>query len=130
MGIETEYGVSSPGHPNANAMLMSITERFREIATMKCLGATDTYILMQFMMEAGMQGFCGGLLGVVIGFAIAAVRGFAAFGSHLAAYWPWADLAASGVVSLLAGVLLAILASVQPSWSASRMAPMEAMRVE
>ena len=114
----------------ANAMLMSITERFREIATMKCLGATDTYILMQFMMEAGMQGFCGGLLGVVIGFAIAAGRGFAAFGSHLAAYWPWADLAASGVVSLLAGVLLAILASVQPSWSASRMAPMEAMRVE
>lgn len=114
----------------ANAMLMSITERFREIATMKCLGATDTYILTQFMMEAGMQGFCGGLLGVAIGFAIAVLRGFAAFGSHLAAYWPWADLAASGAVSLLAGVLLAILASVQPSWSASRMAPMEAMRVE
>jgi hypothetical protein len=48
-----------------NAMLMSITERFREIATMKCLGATDRYILLQFMMEAGLQGFFGGLLGVV-----------------------------------------------------------------
>ncbi|MGI5869818.1 MAG: ABC transporter permease [Kiritimatiellia bacterium] len=114
----------------ANAMLMSITERFREIATMKCLGATDSYILMQFMMEAGMQGFFGGLLGVVIGFVIATTRGFMAMGSHLAVYWPWGDLAICSVVSLLAGVLLAMLASIQPSWSASRMAPMEAMRVE
>ncbi|HAT09777.1 MAG TPA: hypothetical protein DCS97_04135, partial [Planctomycetes bacterium] len=37
----------------ANAMLMAITERFREIATMKCLGATDGFILTQFLMEAG-----------------------------------------------------------------------------
>lgn len=114
----------------SNAMLMSITERFREIATMKCLGATDSYILMQFMMEAGMQGFAGGLLGVVIGFVIATLRSFAAYGTYLFAYWPWVALVGSGVVSLAAGVLLAILASMQPSWSASRMAPMEAMRVE
>ncbi len=114
----------------SNAMLMSITERFREIATMKCLGATDRYILMQFMLEAAMQGFTGGLLGVVIGFAIAMLRGLTSFGSHLIVYWPWMDLVGSGIASLSAGVMLAILASIQPSWSASRMAPMEAMRVE
>lgn len=114
----------------ANAMLMSITERFREIATMKCLGATDSYILMQFMMEAGMQGFFGGILGVMIGFLIAMARGASSFGGHLFAYWPWGDLAICGVVSLLAGIFLSMLASMQPSWSASRMAPMEAMRVE
>jgi len=114
----------------SNAMLMSITERFREIATMKCLGATDSYILLQFMLEAAMQGFAGGVLGVVIGFAIAALRGMSSFGSHLFLYWPGVDLIGSALVSLVAGVFLAILASVQPSWSASRMAPMEAMRVE
>lgn len=114
----------------SNAMLMSITERFREIATMKCLGATDSYILLQFMMEAGMQGFCGGLLGVAIGFVIAALRGLTSFGYHLTLYWPGLDLVGCAVVSIFAGVLLAILASIQPSWSASRMAPMEAMRVE
>lgn len=114
----------------SNAMLMSITERFREIATMKCLGATDSYILMQFMLEAAMQGFTGGLFGVGIGFVIATLRGLTSFGSHLIAYWPWVDLVGSGIASLVAGVLLAILASIQPSWSASRMAPMEAMRVE
>ena len=113
-----------------NAMLMSITERFREIATMKCLGATDTYILMQFMMEAAMQGFVGGILGVVIGFVIAALRSWTNFNFYLFEYWPGGDMAVCSLVSLLAGVLLAMLASIVPSWIASRMAPMDAMRVE
>ena len=114
----------------ANAMLMSITERFREIATMKCLGATDRYILLQFMMEAALQGFVGGLVGVVLGFLIAFLRDAGICGTYLFAYWPGAEILLSGAFSLLVGVLLAVLASVQPSWSASRMAPMEAMRIE
>ena len=114
----------------ANAMLMSITERFREIATMKCLGATDRYILLQFMMEAALQGFVGGIVGVVLGFLIAFLRDAGICGSYLFSYWPGLELLLSGLFSLLVGVLLAVLASVQPSWSASRMAPMEAMRIE
>ena len=114
----------------ANAMLMSITERFREIATMKCLGATDRYILLQFMMEAALQGLAGGLVGVVLGFAIAFLRDVGICGGYLFTYWPGVALLLSAAFSLVVGVLLAVLASVQPSWSASRMAPMEAMRIE
>jgi len=114
----------------ANAMLMSITERFREIATMKCLGATDRYILLQFMMEAALQGVCGGVLGVLIGFLIAFLRNAIALGGALFTYWPALGVVGCGAFSLVVGVLLAVLASVQPSWSASRMAPMEAMRIE
>lgn len=114
----------------ANAMLMSITERYREIATMKCLGATDSYILSQFMMEAALQGFFGGVVGVLLGFAISTVRSALAFGGHLWAYFPAGDVALCALFSLAAGVLLSALASIQPSWAASRMAPMEAMRVE
>ena len=114
----------------ANAMLMSITERFREIATMKCLGATDHYILLQFMMEAALQGFIGGAVGVILGFLIAFLRDMGVCGSYLFTYWPGPALLLSAVFSLIVGVLLAVLASVQPSWSASRMAPMEAMRIE
>jgi hypothetical protein len=114
----------------ANAMLMSITERFREIATMKCLGATDRYILIQFMMEAVLQGFAGGILGMLIGFVIALGKNSLSFGSYVFARWPWQDLCVSGAVSLAAGILLAVLASIYPSWAASRMVPMEAMRVE
>ena len=114
----------------ANAMLMAITERFREIATMKCLGATDGFILSQFMTEAGLQGLAGGALGVLIGFALASIKDGFAFGWYLLAYFPLLKLLLCGVVALLAGMALATLASLYPSWAASRMAPMEAMRVE
>jgi putative ABC transport system permease protein len=114
----------------ANAMLMSITERFREIATMKCLGATDRYVLLQFMMEAGLQGAAGGVLGVAAGFLIASLKGLVELHGYLITYWPAVGLLVAAGASLLAGVFLAVLASVYPAWSASRMAPMEAMRVE
>ena len=113
-----------------NAMLMSITERFREIATMKCLGATDRYILVQFMMEAALQGIAGGLLGMLAGFVIAAFKNALSFGGYLFAYWPGIDLMLIAFFSLSTGVVLAVLASIYPAWAASRMAPMDAMRVE
>lgn len=42
-----------------NAQLMAVTERFREIGTMKCLGALDRFILRLFILESGMQGLAG-----------------------------------------------------------------------
>ena len=114
----------------ANAMLMSITERFKEIATMKCLGATDGFILVQFLMEAGIQGVAGGVLGMGIGLILAFVKNTFVFGTYVFAYFPWLSLLASCFVSLFAGMILAMIASVYPSWTASRMAPMEAMRIE
>ena len=114
----------------ANAMLMAITERFREIATMKCLGATDGFILTQFLMEAAMQGAAGGVLGMVIGFILALMTDGAVYGGHLFTYFPVAGLLACAGICILAGLLLATCASIYPSWMASRMAPMDAMRVE
>ena len=114
----------------ANAMLMAITERFREIATMKCLGATDGFILTQFLMEAAMQGAAGGVLGMVIGFLLALTTDGVVYGGHLFAYFPVGGIFICAGVCILAGLLLATLASIYPSWMASRMAPMDAMRVE
>ena len=54
----------------ANAMLMSVTERFREIGTMKCLGALDTFIVKLFLLESTFQGFAGTSAGIVIGFLL------------------------------------------------------------
>ncbi|MFW5828832.1 MAG: ABC transporter permease [Planctomycetota bacterium] len=114
----------------ANAMLMAITERFREIATMKCLGATDGFILEQFMMEASMQGLAGGLLGMVIGFLLTFGKLLLLYGSYPLFYFPGQTLLLCAGISLLSGILLSVFASIYPSYSASRMAPMEAMRVE
>ena len=114
----------------ANAMLMSITERFREIATLKCLGATDKFILVQITIEAALQGFVGGVLGVIIGLVITIIKDTLIFGGRLYIYFPISGVFIAMIASLLAGVFLSVFASIYPAWKAAKMAPMEAMRVE
>jgi len=114
----------------SNAMLMAITERFREIATMKCLGATDGFILNQFLIEAAIQGLAGGVAGMLIGFVLSLAKCTVIFGVYLYAYFPLLGVVGAGCICVVAGVLLSTLASIYPSWMASRMAPMEAMRIE
>lgn len=114
----------------SNAMLMAITERFREIATMKCLGATDGFILQQFLIEAAMQGLAGGVAGMIIGALLSLLKCSVEYGGYLFSYFPVAGLGIAALTCIVAGVALSTLASIYPSWMASRMAPMEAMRIE
>jgi putative ABC transport system permease protein len=115
----------------ANAMLMSVGERFAEIATMKCLGALDGFVLTLFLFEAAIQGVIGGIIGLVLGGLLALARGLAEYGGLLAsargAVGP--VLLALGV-ALALGVLLAALSAIGPSLVAARLSPMEAMRVD
>lgn len=115
----------------ANAMLMSVTERFTEIATMKCLGAMDNFVMLMFVFEAAIQGVIGGIVGVVVGLVLALLRGLVDYGGLLTlASHAVVDVLIAAVVALVVGLLLATFAAVGPSWVAARLAPMEAMRVE
>ena len=113
-----------------NAMLMAITERFREIATMKCLGATDGFILNQFLIEAAIQGVIGGMLGMLAGLLVTLVKSSLLLGSIVFVYLPALPLLLGAAITVLLGVLLSMLASIYPARAASAMAPMDAMRVE
>lgn len=114
----------------ANAMLMSVTERFREIATMKCLGATDGFIMINFILESIMQGIAGGAIGMVLGFVLGELRAWGSYGLMVLTSLPvLAALAAAGV-ALLVSIVISVLAAVYPAWVAARLAPMEAMRIE
>ena len=114
----------------ANAMLMSVTQRFREIATLKCLGALDEFIAMTFIIEACVLGVVGGLTGALAGLAIGVLRMFGLFRAVLIPAIPYRDLAIAVAASVLLGVVLAAVATVLSSLKAARLAPMEAMRVE
>ncbi|MCC5847174.1 MAG: ABC transporter permease [Verrucomicrobia bacterium] len=114
----------------ANAMLMSVTERFTEIATMKCLGAMDKFIMMMFVFEAAIQGLVGGIFGALFGVFLAWVRGVSEFGGTLVLAGVFGTVLLSALLALTVGILLAVLAAVGPSFAAARLAPMEAMRVE
>lgn len=114
----------------ANAMLMSVTERFREIATLKCLGALDAFIMAMFLIEAALLGLAGGLGGAVAGFLLAGARMAVTFRALLVQAFPWGDVAAAGGISVALGMVLAAVSAVYPSLRAARLAPMEAMRIE
>jgi putative ABC transport system permease protein len=114
----------------ANAMLMSVTERFREIATMKCLGATDGFIMVNFILESCMQGVAGGIVGAILGFILGVGRSWASYGTIALTEMPVAGVLASAGLAFVLGVVISALAAVYPASAAARLAPMEAMRIE
>ena len=113
-----------------NAMLMSVTERFREIATLKCLGALDGSIMLIFVMEASLLGAVGGAAGAIAGGVIGLGRMLVAFGGPLFSALPVGQLLLAVLLSTASGVVLAALAALYPSWRAATLAPMEAMRIQ
>jgi putative ABC transport system permease protein len=114
----------------ANAMLMSVTERFREIATLKCLGALDRTIMGMCVIEATILGVTGGAAGALAGTLLGLSRMSAAFGSIALSTMPIGALCLAMAGSVLVGIALAAVAALYPSFKAARLAPMEAMRVE
>ena len=114
----------------SNSMLMSVTERFREIATLKCLGALDGFIMLMFVFEAAALGIVGGIVGALLGTVLGVARMLVPFGGLALASLPAGDLLVAIGVSAVLGVVLAAVAAVYPSLKAARLAPMEAMRIQ
>jgi len=113
-----------------NAQLMAVTERFREIGTMKCLGALDRFVLRLFILEAGMQGLAGSAVGALAGAAVALAGGLLRYGSLAVGQVAAADVAASIAEATGIGIGLSLLGVLYPAQVAARMQPVEAMRVE
>jgi hypothetical protein len=113
-----------------NAQLMAVTERFREIGTMKCLGALDRFVLRLFVLEAGMQGLAGAAAGALAGGGFALVNALFRFGAGAVGHVSPADLGLSMLEATGTGILLSLVGVLYPALVAARMQPVEAMRVE
>ena len=113
-----------------NAQLMAVTERFREIGTMKCLGALDRFILRLFILEAGMQGLAGAGAGALAGAFFALLNGILRLGFAAMASVSWSSVILSVLIAIGVGCLLSLLGVLYPALIAARMQPVEAMRVE
>lgn len=111
-----------------NAQLMAVTERFREIGTMKCLGALDRFILRLFLLEAGIQGLAGAAAGAVFGAVCAIVNAALHYGMVVFVHLSVVDLGISVLAATGAGFLLSLIGVVYPAIVAARMQPVEAMR--
>jgi hypothetical protein len=115
----------------ANSMLMSVTERFRDIGTMRCLGALPRFVRTLFLVEAAFMGIVGGALGAVAGGLFTIVTYLVPYGGGLvlgAVSERPTELALAVLGSVLAGVLLSLLAALYPASTAARMVPADALR--
>ncbi len=113
-----------------NAMLMAVTERIKEIGTLKCLGATDQFIVRAYFVESTVQGVCGAAFGLLLGLLVAVLVTVRTYGGYTFRTFPLPAVLVSLVVSLLAGALLSITAAIIPAYMAARKQPIEALRVE
>jgi putative ABC transport system permease protein len=108
-----------------NIMLVSVTERTREIGIAKALGAPRSYILMQFLIEAMVLAVIGGIIGIGLGWLLGVMA------ANLIPHFPppavpwWAIVGATGF-SALVGMLFGIL----PARRAANLAPIDALRHE
>ena len=103
-----------------NAMLMSVTERFREIGTMKCLGALDGFIIRLFLLESLFQGVVGTILGVTIGLALSIISASISYGRHAWENLPVHDLLLAALFCLVVGMCLTVAGAVYPAWQAAQ----------
>lgn len=113
-----------------NAMLMSVTERFREIGTMKCLGALDGFIIKLFLIESLFQGIVGTVAGVVLGLGLSMAAVSISYGAFAWKNVAWDQILSSVLICLVVGVVLTVTGALYPSWRAARMQPVDAMRVD
>jgi putative ABC transport system permease protein len=111
-----------------NIMLVSVSERTREIGVRKALGAKNRDILFQFLTEAIVLAVLGGVAGLILGygagvFAREAISVFVDFPPVYVPFWAcWLSLSFSAAVGLISGLY--------PAWKAARLDPIEALRYE
>lgn len=113
-----------------NTMLMSVTQRYREIGTMKCLGALDSFILYSVLLEAAILGLVGALAGAVVGFLISILLAMADHGSTVFEAMELNGMFLKFLFVFGIGMMLTTLGAFVPAVIAARMPPMEAMRGE
>ena len=113
-----------------NAMLMSVTERFQEIGTMKCLGALDSFIVRLFLIESAVIGVLGSAAGIIIGFLFVLLYYGITAGFSVTAKVDWPALLLFLLFGLVIGTFLALLAAIPPAIRAAQMPPAAALRTE
>lgn len=111
-----------------NIMLVTVAERTREIGLRKAVGATNSMIMKQFLLEAGTLTSIGGAIGIIIGIIVAYLM--ALLMRYMAFDWDFVISITSVVLAIGVSILTGVIFGLYPSWKASKLNPIEALRYE
>jgi len=111
-----------------NIMLLSVSQRIREVGLRKAVGAKKSDVEIQFLVESVFISFLGGVGGVIIGILISFV--VAVIIQSLQYTWPFIISWQSVIVATLVSIIIGIAFGIYPARKASKISPMEALRYE
>jgi len=112
-----------------NIMLVSVTERTREIGLRKALGATVKNILTQFLMEAVMLTAIGGIIGILLGVVLSFLTAFV-LREFMGLEWEFVFPLSAAILGFGVSAFVGLLFGIYPAKQASKKSPMEALRYE
>ncbi|MBS3093572.1 ABC transporter permease [Candidatus Pacearchaeota archaeon] len=113
-----------------NTMYTSVLERTKEIGTMKAIGAKNSHILTLFLIESGLLGLMGGIIGVILGISLAKAAEYVA-GIYIGSPLLHASLNPLIIIGALAfSFIIGTLSGVLPAMQAARLRPADALRYE
>lgn len=118
-----------------NTMMTAIHERKREIGILQAIGAKRLTVFNMFLLESGLYGLLGGILGVAVGLAFSSVAGPYISQNEFTAFLKGSTLPINISVRLVLGSIafslaVALVSGFYPAWRASRLSPVEAMHYE
>jgi putative ABC transport system permease protein len=112
-----------------NIMLVSVTERTREIGLRKALGATKTNILIQFLLEAVFLTGAGGVVGIILGASFSFLASLV-LGRVVGMSWSFTFPTSAAIVGLIVSGAIGLVFGLYPARQASQKSPIEALRYE
>lgn len=112
-----------------NVMLVSVTERTKEIGLRKALGARNKDILLQFLIEAVMLTMVGGIIGVTLGLIFGYIASIA-LSQTLGVDWVFTFPLRAASIGLLVAGSVGVVFGLYPARKASQKSPIEALRYE
>jgi len=112
-----------------NIMLVSVTERTREIGLRKAIGATNKDVLMQFLLEAVILTLTGGIIGIILGGLLSYIISII-LTSVLELDWTFVFPWTAAILGIIVASLVGLVFGIYPARQASKKSPMEALRYE
>lgn len=112
-----------------NIMIVSVTERTREIGLRKAVGATEKDILIQFLLEAVILTLIGGIIGILLGTFFSLISSII-LGKVIGFGWQFTFPAQAAILGLIVSVLVGLVFGLYPARRASLKSPIEALRYE